>query len=139
MEPLRVITRRTFLTTAGLAAAAVLAARSLRGAAAAPAGARRGPLHADTLAVEPLGDGLVLTPPGTAVSTVGRNAGAAPVFRLNGPAAFVWRAADGTRTPDEIAAQLAAAYSIPLERARRDSARCLATLSRAGLVTTARG
>lgn len=131
--PLRVITRRTFLATAVTAALGILAHRALRsGSRASPLAAR--PVRADGLAASPEDGGLVLTPRHTGMPAEG----GLPVFRLNTTAALIWRAADGSRSGDEIAARLAGAYGLPLERARRDTGRCLATLARAGLVTAAR-
>jgi hypothetical protein len=132
VEPLRVIDRRTFLATAGMAALGLVAVRALRGGSRTSALAAR-PVRADDLEAASDGDGLVLTP--RSRGTPGQTG--LPVFRLNATAALIWRAADGSCTGDEIAVRLAGAYGLPLERARRDTQRCLATLARAGLVAAA--
>lgn len=132
VEPLRVITRRTFLATAGMAALGILAVRALRGGPRASSLAAR-PLRADDLQTASDDGALILTP-----RTGGTPAHAGlPLFRLNATAALIWHAADGSRTGDEIAIRLAGTYGLPLEQARRDTACCLAALARAGLVTTA--
>jgi hypothetical protein len=134
MEPGRVITRRTFLTALGAGAAGLVGARVLIAARDRGATVPRGPIRADNLVLTQRGRELVLTPVPSR-----RDEGPSPVFRLNGTAASIWRAADGTHTPGEIAAQVAAAYAIPLGTAQRDTQQCLQTLERAGLVSAARG
>ena len=50
------------------------------------------------------------------------------VHELNATASLVWKYADGTKTPDEIAAQLAAEFEVELEAARADVAELIAAL-----------
>lgn len=133
MEPLRVITRRSFLATGMLVAGGIVAARALRSGSPADRSTVL-PVHADDLVESRDGDRLTLTPRRHGAS----GAAPVPVYRLNATAALIWRTADGSRTTDEIAAHVAAVCAIPSDRARRDTQRCLLTLERAGLVTAAR-
>jgi coenzyme PQQ biosynthesis protein PqqD len=50
------------------------------------------------------------------------------MHELNETASLVWKQADGTRTADEIAAQLAAEFEVELEVARADVAELMARL-----------
>ncbi len=119
-------TRRTFLVAGGCMLAAALAGagwrRSLR--RSEPGDAR--PRRAQNLAERAAPDGLRLLP--TPIDPHG------PVFTLNRSGAVVWKAVDGRRSAGEIAGELAAAFGLSAEAARRDTLACLRTLAAQGLV-----
>jgi hypothetical protein len=55
---------------------------------------------------------------------------------LNGSGAVVWSLLDGSRALDEIAAALAAQFSIPLETARSDAEEMITDLIDSGAAHT---
>ena len=55
---------------------------------------------------------------------------------LNLPAALIWSHCTGEHGRDEIAARLAEAYELELERARADVESALARFQKAGLLVT---
>jgi hypothetical protein len=61
------------------------------------------------------------------------------VHHLNATASFIWSRCDGLHSPPVIAAELAAAYSLPRDAIAEDVARTLGQLSEAGLLADALG
>jgi hypothetical protein len=119
-------TRRTFLVAGGcLLAAALVGAGRRHGRGRADVGESR-PRRAANLAERDTPDGIRLRP--TPVDPRG------PVFTLNRSGAVVWKAVDGRRSTGEIAGELAAAFGLTAEAARRDTIACLRTLAAQGLV-----
>jgi hypothetical protein len=126
------MTRRALLLTVAGAAVSLAVGRlwnSRDGRWAPPTSAS--PRRADNLLEEDYGGAVVLQP--TPIDPRG------PVFRLNRPAALIWRSIDGRRTVDDIAALLAATYGIPRAAAQTDTLTCLRTFLGAGLVFGVRG
>jgi len=120
-------TRRTFLVAGGCVLAAAVAGVGLRrGRGRTHAGAAR-PRRAANLSERDTPGGVELRP--TPVDMRG------PVFALNRSGAVVWRAVDGRRSVAEIAAELAAAFGLTADAARRDTLVCLRTLAAQGLVS----
>ena len=54
------------------------------------------------------------------------------IFRLNEVAGFVWDRVDGSRTPEDLAREIAEVYAVDEATARRDVETLLAKLSRMG-------
>ena len=61
------------------------------------------------------------------------------VHHLAGPATAVWRLADGTLTPDQIAEVLAEAYGVDRAEARRRTEDVVGEFRRVGLVAKGTG
>lgn len=120
------LTRRAFLLTSLGALVALVAGRRWSEAShrATNQDAVR-PRRADNLREEAYGTGLALRP--TPVDPRG------PVFRLNEPAALIWRNIDGRRTIDDLAALLVGRYGVAQARARADTRACIQAFSGAGL------
>lgn len=119
-------TRRTFLAAGGCVVAAALLGvgwrRSRRPVDAAAATPRR----ADNLSERATADGVELRP--LPADPHG------PVYVLNRSGAVVWRAVDGRRDIAAIGAELAAAFGLTAEVARRDTLACLRSLAAQGIV-----
>lgn len=56
------------------------------------------------------------------------------VHRLNVTASYIWDLCDGTRTPDQIAEQLAAAFDQPATEMNDDTRKALNSLRELGLL-----
>ena len=55
-------------------------------------------------------------------------------YQLNGTAREIYLLCDGSRTPDDIARALADSYDVTLETSRRDTAKTIEELQRAGIL-----
>ena len=84
----------------------------------------RHPAHQPWVSAFPLDDDLVLCD---------ERSGA--VYVLNATGRLIWTLCDGTRSSDDVARELRAAYGVDLARARDDVRTVLANVREAGLMT----
>jgi len=100
---------------------------------APPAGGKRGqgmtselggrPRHADGFTGRDLGDEYVI------LDRAGDR-----FYQLNGTAREIYLLCDGSRTADDIAIAMTGSYTVTLETSRRDTAKTIAELQRAGIL-----
>jgi pyrroloquinoline quinone biosynthesis protein D len=101
---------------------------------APPAGGKRGqgvtaelsgkPRHADGFTGREVGEDYVI------LDRAGDR-----FYQLNGTAREIYLLCDGSRTADDIARAMTRSYTVTLETSRRDTAKTIAELLRAGILT----